>query len=159
MLLITAQPIRNLLTPASADMNKRGFWEQASPPLPLFPFLPIPYPLPLSTPATQAIEYRSTKKHGNSDCLSRLPIRSEGSSEGVDEVKLINTLQIESLPMNVDQVLKATRKDPILSRVLQFVMTGWPDKQIKMNRKPRTNLPNVTKLQSKMVVCYGEFAS
>ena len=61
--------------------------------------------------------------------------------------------------MNVDQVRKATRKDPILSRVLQFVMTGWPDKQIKMNRKPRTNLPNVTKLQSKMVVCYGEFAS
>ena len=42
-----------------ADMNKRGFLEQASPPPlpnppPLFPFLPIPYPLPLSTPATQA---------------------------------------------------------------------------------------------------------
>lgn len=31
--------------------------------------------------------------------------------------------------MNVDQVRKATRKDPILSRVLQFVMTGWPDEQ------------------------------
>ena len=61
MLLITAQPIRNLRTPASADMNKRGFLEQASPPPlpnppPLFPFLPIPYPLPLSTPATQAIK-------------------------------------------------------------------------------------------------------
>ena len=59
MLLITAQPIRNLRTPASADMNKRGFLEQASPPPlpnppPLFPFLPIPYPLPISTPATQA---------------------------------------------------------------------------------------------------------
>ena len=56
MLLITAQPIRNLRTPASADMNKRGFLEQASPPPPppLFPFPPIPYPLPLSTPATQA---------------------------------------------------------------------------------------------------------
>ena len=59
MLLITAQPIRNLRTPVSADMNKRGFLEQASPPPlpnppPLFPFLPIPYPLPLSTPATQA---------------------------------------------------------------------------------------------------------
>ena len=75
------------------------------------------------------IECRSTEKHVNADCLSRFPIRSEGSSEGVDEVKLINTLQIESLPMNVDQVRKATRKDPILSRVLQFVMTGWPDKQ------------------------------
>ena len=75
------------------------------------------------------IECRSTEKHVNADCLSRFPIRSEGSSEGVDEVKLINTLQIESLPMNVDQVRKATRKDPILSRVLQFVMTGWTDKQ------------------------------
>lgn len=75
------------------------------------------------------IEYRSTEKQRDADCLSRLPIRSEGSREGVDEVKLINTLQIESLPMNVDQVRKATRKDPILSRVLQFVMTGWPDKQ------------------------------
>ena len=62
MLLITAQPIRNLRTPASADMNKRGFLEQASPPPlpnppPLSPFLPIPYPLPLSTPATQANEF------------------------------------------------------------------------------------------------------
>ena len=40
-------------------------------------------------------------------------------------------LQIESLQMNVDQVRRATRNDPILSRVLQFVMTGWPDKQNK----------------------------
>ena len=31
--------------------------------------------------------------------------------------------------MNVDQVRKATRKDPILSRVLQFVLPGWPNKQ------------------------------
>ena len=59
MLLITAKPIRNLRTPASTDMNKRGFSEQASPlplpnPPPLFSFLPIPYPLPLSTPASQA---------------------------------------------------------------------------------------------------------
>ena len=75
------------------------------------------------------IEHRSTEKHRNADCLSRLPIGSEGSSEGVVEVKLINTLHTESLPMNVDQVRKATQKDLILSRVLQFVMTGWPDKQ------------------------------
>ena len=34
--------------------------------------------------------------------------------------------------MNVDQVRKATRTDPVLSRVLQYVMTGWPDKQITL---------------------------
>ena len=32
--------------------------------------------------------------------------------------------------MDVDQVRKATRNDPMLSRVLQFVMTGWPEKPI-----------------------------
>ena len=53
-LLITAQPIRNLRTPASAEMNKRGFLLQVS--LPLYPPPPLPfslfpysYPLLLST--------------------------------------------------------------------------------------------------------------
>ena len=54
------------------------------------------------------IEYRSTEKHANADCLSRLPIQPNKHDEGVDEVKLINLLQIESLPLNVDQVRKAT---------------------------------------------------
>ena len=76
------------------------------------------------------IEYRSTEKHANADCLSRLPIQCEKLNEGIDKAKLINLLQIESLPMDVDHVRKATRNDPMLSRVLQFVMTGWPEKPI-----------------------------
>ena len=75
------------------------------------------------------IEYRSTAKHANADCLSRLPINIDKPDEGVDEVKLINLLQIESLPLNVGHIRKATQTDPILSRVLQYTMTGWPDKQ------------------------------
>ena len=54
------------------------------------------------------IEYHSTEKHANADCLSRLPIQPTKHDEGVHEVKLINSLQIESLPSNVDQVRKAT---------------------------------------------------
>lgn len=46
--------------------------------------------------------------------------------QGVDDVKLINQLQIESLPLNVDRVRKATRAYPILSRVLEYPLTGWP---------------------------------
>ena len=45
-LLIKAQPISNLRTPASSEINKRGFLQQASLTL-------SPYP-PVSTPATQA---------------------------------------------------------------------------------------------------------
>ena len=59
------------------------------------------------------IEYRSTEKHANADCLSRLPIQCGKSNEGIDEAKLINLLQIESLPMDVDHVRKAIRNDPM----------------------------------------------
>ena len=57
-LLITAQPIRTLRMPASAEMNKRGFLQQASltlsPQSPsLFPFLPIPLPFSVTPAATQ----------------------------------------------------------------------------------------------------------
>ena len=38
------------------------------------------------------IEYRSTAKHANADCLSRLPINTDKPDEGVHEVKLINLL-------------------------------------------------------------------
>ena len=76
------------------------------------------------------IEYRSTEKHVNADCLSRLPIQCKKSNKGIDEAKLINLLQVESLPMDVDHVRKATQNDPMLSRVLQFVMKGWPEKPI-----------------------------
>ena len=98
------------------------------------------------------IEYRSTAKHANADCLSRLPIKIDKPDEGVDELKLINLLQIESLQLNVDHVRKATQTDPILSRVLQYTMTGWPDKQ---------TAPEITQYFNKrheITVCYGEFA-
>ena len=36
--------------------------------------------------------------------------------------------QIQALPVMVDCLVKATRQDPILSRVLQYVQNGWPAK-------------------------------
>ena len=97
------------------------------------------------------IEYRSTTKYVNTDCLYHLPVHSDEVNEDVDDARLMNVLQIESLPMNVDQVREATRTDPVFSRVLQNMMAGWPDKQITLY------LANVTKLQPKMVVYRDEF--
>ena len=74
------------------------------------------------------IEYRSMAKHANAECLSHLPRQLDKPHDKVNEVKLINSQQIESLPLNVDQVRKATRTDPILSKVLLYMMIGWPDK-------------------------------
>ena len=35
-------------------------------------------------------------------------------------------MQIDILPINVDQKRTATRYDPILSQVLKFMLKGWP---------------------------------
>ena len=72
--------------------------------------------------------------------LSRLPIHSDKANKEVDEVRLINLLQIESLPMNVDQVRKATR-----------MMVVWPDKQITLYFSERHEI------QSEMIVYCREF--
>ena len=82
------------------------------------------------------IQYCSTTKHANADCLSRLPVAIEATQPEIDEVKLINKLQIESLPLSVDQIRKATCADPILSRVLEFTMSGWPEKPTTEEIKP-----------------------
>ena len=50
------------------------------------------------------IEYRLTLKHANADCLSRLPLPVGSKLEEFDEVKLINSLQIGSLPLTAGQI-------------------------------------------------------
>ena len=81
------------------------------------------------------IEYRSTHKHANADCLSRLPLNDHVRNE-------IHQLQLESLPVSVDQVRKATRSDPILSRVLEYALTGWPTEVTSEAIKPYFNKRN-----------------
>ena len=61
------------------------------------------------------IKYRSTLKHANADCLSRLPYLDKSKSEESDEVKLISSLQIGSLPLTADHIRKAIRADLVLS--------------------------------------------
>ena len=96
------------------------------------------------------IQYRSTTKHANADCLSRLPVAIEATQPETDEVKLINKLQIESLPLSVDQIRKATCADPILSRVLEFTMSGRPEKPTTEEIKPyflkRNEISSISRL-------------
>lgn len=64
------------------------------------------------------IEYRSPNKLANADCLSRLLLNDHARNEN-DEIQQINRVQLESLPVSVAHVGKATRVDPILSRMLE----------------------------------------
>ena len=72
------------------------------------------------------IEYHSTEAHANADSLSRLPLKSQEAPITSDEPAVFNVTQLESLPVTSQQLRAATRTDPVLSKVIHYVRSGWP---------------------------------
>ncbi|XP_058872250.1 uncharacterized protein K02A2.6-like [Acipenser ruthenus] len=70
--------------------------------------------------------YKSGETHSNADGLSRLPLKDTPSHVQTpgDVVLLLENLS--TFPVNLGQIQSGTRRDPILSRVLTYVRSGWP---------------------------------
>ena len=68
--------------------------------------------------------YKKGVEHGNADALSRLPIQAKPVDES-SMVRSVRLLEVESCPVSEEEVKTATRRDPILSKVLNTVLTGW----------------------------------
>lgn len=81
------------------------------------------------------IQFRPTESHANADMLSRLPLAAESTVGNPVDTSVFNMKQIETLPVHASEVAEATRKDPILSKVMGFMKQGWPHKV------PETLLP------------------
>lgn len=71
------------------------------------------------------IEYKQTSQHTNVDGLLRLPL-AKSQEERVDAVESFHAAQLEALPLTSAVVKRETRRDPILSEVYKYTMTGWP---------------------------------
>ena len=73
------------------------------------------------------IEYRSTTHHCNCDGISRLPLPgTEGHPDDEpDGVGIFYSNVIAALPVTEQDIRRATRNDPLLSRVIEFVHKGW----------------------------------
>ena len=70
--------------------------------------------------------FRNTTAHANADALSRLPL-PEKPEENLQPAELVLlTTHLENSPVSSAQIAEATRKDPVLSTVAQFVGQGWP---------------------------------
>ena len=81
------------------------------------------------------IQYKPTDAHGNADSLSRLPLPVMELDKGGEGIQIFNISQIESLPVTSKNVQQATKKDPILSKVLRYTQDGWPA-QVSEELKP-----------------------
>ncbi|RXN17967.1 integrase core domain [Labeo rohita] len=68
------------------------------------------------------------------DALSRLPCKHGPSEEEHEGVFLIS--HVEELPVSAKDIAEETRRDPILSKVLDLTLTGWPKFVPNPNLKP-----------------------
>ena len=60
--------------------------------------------------------------------MSRLPLKSTVAEETLEEAVVSNIGQIDKMPVTNQQLERATRKDPTLSKVLHYTQRGWPER-------------------------------
>ena len=80
------------------------------------------------------IEYRRSEKHSNFDALSQL-LHEDSMIRCESEIYSVSAID-EDFPITEKNTGKATVLGPLLSRVLDFVMTGWPEKCDEEELKP-----------------------
>ena len=81
------------------------------------------------------IIHKEGKRHQNADALSRLPLMEDQtvwSNQNLAELDeqppvQINMLDIDTRPVEADEVRRCTKRDPILTRVTAYIMQGWPN--------------------------------
>ena len=72
------------------------------------------------------IEFHPTATHGNADALSRLPLPYTELLEPGSTVNYLPIFRMETLPVTATEIQVETRRDPVLSRVVTYVQSGWP---------------------------------
>ena len=75
-------------------------------------------------------------EHANADCFSRLPCESQTTVDGDDDDNEVHAVYRDELPVNSKDIANATRRDPVLARVYEHTMNGWPDKIKDEQLKP-----------------------
>jgi hypothetical protein len=70
------------------------------------------------------IQHRQGKDNCHADMLSRFPVDSPDTAD--PDERYIHHTVADDLPITAKEIKATTAKDPVLSKVLEYCMTGWP---------------------------------
>ena len=79
------------------------------------------------------IKHRKGSEHSNADAMPRLPCNEPSQPL---EQRIFHVTTAHDLAISSKEIREATRKDPTISRVLNYTLDGWPDKSSVENMKP-----------------------
>ena len=72
------------------------------------------------------VAFKNSSAHSNADALSRLPLPESVPCTPQPPETILLLEHLEEMPVTAEHIKTWTQRDPILSRVLQFVQCGWP---------------------------------
>jgi hypothetical protein len=81
------------------------------------------------------IEFVSTDKNGNADCLSRLPLPTGSRTNNEDDAAYLHFVE-ETFPLSHRDVARETKNDATLCKIYGYIMSGWPSETEFENEKP-----------------------
>ena len=70
--------------------------------------------------------FKPTTEHNNADAMSRLPLPATQEETPVPAEHVLLLEELNKSPVSVVQIRQENRRDSLLSRVLQFILSGWP---------------------------------
>jgi len=82
------------------------------------------------------ISYKAGQTNGNADGLSRLPLPKMPDSVPVPGETILLMEHLEGTPVHSGHIKEWTKRDPILSQVLSFILEGWPCKNSSEELNP-----------------------
>ena len=88
------------------------------------------------------LSYKSSVDHANADALSRLPLNESIGITPLPPELILVMEHIANSPVTAKEIAQGTKADPILSRVLQYLNSGWPDSCPDDSLKPYWNRQN-----------------
>lgn len=72
------------------------------------------------------ISYKAGLTNGNADSLSRLPLPGMPNAAPLPGETILLMEHLEGTPVHSGHIKEWTQRDPVLSRVLRFILEGWP---------------------------------